>query len=77
MCEESFPRLKSLLTIALILSLPFESKDVVVFCDDSCLGLGDVLIKDSIVIVCALTQLNPYEKNYPTHYLELATWCLH
>ncbi|XP_073051272.1 uncharacterized protein [Primulina eburnea] len=40
--------------------------------DASKQGLGDVLIQRGKVIAYASRQLKEYEKNYPTHYLELA-----
>ena len=43
-CEESFQRLKLLLTSAPILALPVEGKDFTVYCDVSCVGLGVMLM---------------------------------
>ena len=71
-CEESFQKLKTLLTSAPILTLPIEGKDFVVFCDASWLGLGVVLMQDQNVIAYASRQLKNYEKNYRTYDLELA-----
>lgn len=39
-CEESFQKLKTLLTTAPILALPVEGKDFIVYCDASHSGLG-------------------------------------
>ena len=39
-CEESFQSLKTLLTIAPILTLPVEGKNFVVYCDASYYGWG-------------------------------------
>ncbi|XP_075473993.1 uncharacterized protein LOC142505054 [Primulina tabacum] len=43
------------------------------FRDDSKQGLGAVLMQHGKVIANASRQLKDYEKNYPTHDLELAT----
>ncbi|WMV38300.1 hypothetical protein MTR67_031685, partial [Solanum verrucosum] len=48
--EESFQKLKTLLTTAPILALPVEGKDFIVYCDASHLGLDDVLMQDKNVI---------------------------
>ena len=37
------------------------------------MGLGCALMQDGKVVAYASSQLNPHEKNYPTHDLELAT----
>ena len=36
------------------------------------MGLGCALMQDGKVVACASRKLNPHEKNYPTHDLELA-----
>ncbi|WMV28988.1 hypothetical protein MTR67_022373 [Solanum verrucosum] len=71
-CEESFQKLKTLLTTAPILALPVEGKDFIVYCDASHSGLGVVLMQDNSVIAYASHQLKVNERNYPTHDLELA-----
>ncbi|XP_075096167.1 uncharacterized protein LOC142174278 [Nicotiana tabacum] len=71
-CQESFEKLKSLLTRALILSLPAEGKDYVVYSDASHRGLGCVLMQEGKVIAYSSRNLKSYELNYPTHDLELA-----
>ncbi|WMV58881.1 hypothetical protein MTR67_052266 [Solanum verrucosum] len=43
-CEESFQKLKTLLTTAPFLALPMESKDFIVYCDATHSGLGIVLM---------------------------------
>ena len=48
------------------------SKDSVIFCDASLLGLGCVLMQEGHVVAYASGQLKPHEQNYPTHDLELA-----
>ena len=42
-CEESFQKLKTLLTTAPILTLPVEGKNLIVYCDASYSGLGAVV----------------------------------
>jgi len=39
-CEESFQKLKTLLTTTPILALPVEGKDFIVYCDSSHSGFG-------------------------------------
>ena len=69
--EESFQKLKTLLTTALILTLPVEGKSLIVYCDSSYSGLGAVLMNERNVIAYASRQLKVHERNYPTHDLEL------
>ena len=71
-CEESFQKLKTLLTTAPILTLPVEGKKFIVYCDASYSGLGAVLMQQKSVITYASRQLKVHERNYPTHDLELA-----
>ena len=71
-CEESFQQLKTFLTTALILTLPVEGKNFIVYCDSSYSGLGAVLMQEKNVIAYASRQLKVHERNYPTHDLELA-----
>ncbi|XP_060210606.1 uncharacterized protein LOC132637553 [Lycium barbarum] len=70
-CQESFEKLKSLLTQAPILTLPTEGKEYVIYSDASHHGLGCVLMQEGKVVVYASRKLKPYELNYPTHDLEL------
>ena len=70
--ENAFQALKHCLTDAPILALPEGSDDLVVYSDASKLGLGCVLMQRGKVIAYASRQLKEYEKNYPTHDLELA-----
>ena len=71
-CEESFQKLKTLLTTAPILTLPVEGKNFIVYCDASYCGLGAVLMQEKNVIAYASRQLKVHEHNYPTHDLDLA-----
>ncbi|GJX70780.1 putative reverse transcriptase domain-containing protein [Tanacetum coccineum] len=54
-----------------VLALPDGSKDFMVYCDASGIGLGCVLIQRGKVITYASRQLKIHEKNYTTHDLEL------
>ncbi|KAA3483679.1 reverse transcriptase [Gossypium australe] len=70
--QESFEKLKRVLTEALALIQPEAGKDFVVYCDASHTGLGCVLMQDGKVVAYASRQLRPHEVNYPTHDLGLA-----
>ena len=72
-CEESFQKLKQRLTTAPVLTLPSSSEEFAIYSDASRSGLGCVLMQNGKVIAYASKQLKPYEQNYPTHDLELAT----
>ncbi|KAA3480220.1 polyprotein [Gossypium australe] len=61
-----------MLTKAPVLTRPESEKGFVDFGNTSLNRLGCVLIQDGNVIVYASRQLKLYEKNYPTHDLELA-----
>ncbi|KAD6796141.1 hypothetical protein E3N88_07037 [Mikania micrantha] len=69
--EEAFQTLKQKLCDALVLTLPDENDDFVVYCDASNLGLGCVLMQRGNVVAYASRQLKIDEKNYTTHDLEL------
>ncbi|WMV07946.1 hypothetical protein MTR67_001331 [Solanum verrucosum] len=71
-CEDSFQKLKTLLTTAPNLALPVEGKDFIVYCDASYSSLGVVLMQDTNVIAYASRQLKVHERNYLTYDLELA-----
>ena len=71
-CEESFKKLKNLLTNAPILRIADPNKEFVV-CIDSCNeGLGGVLTQEGHVIAYEFRKLKFHEKNYATYDLELA-----
>ena len=70
-CQSSFEELKKKLVSALVLTILFGSGGFVVCSDASHQGLGCVLMQHRKVVVYAFRQLKPYEKNYPTHDLEL------
>ena len=71
-CEESFQKLKTLLTSAPVFTRPAEGVAVSMYCDASGVGLCGVLMQKGKVIAYASRQLKSHEKNYPTHDLELA-----
>ncbi|WMV24959.1 hypothetical protein MTR67_018344 [Solanum verrucosum] len=56
-CENSFQKLKTLLTTAPILVLPVKGKDFIVYCDASHSGVGVVLMQDKNFIAYASRQL--------------------
>ena len=70
--EQSFQRLKYLLTHTPDLALPNDSGNFEIYNDASLNGLGCVLMRHEKVIAYALRQLKPHERNYPTHDLKLA-----
>ena len=70
-CQASFEKCKSFLTEASVLTQPTYSKKYVIFSNASLNGLGCVLMQEGKVVAYASRQLKPYEKNYPTHDLEL------
>nr|GEW17085.1 putative reverse transcriptase domain-containing protein [Tanacetum cinerariifolium] len=71
--EKSFEELKQRLVSAPVLTLPSGSGGFQIYSDASKKGLGCVLMQHGKVIAYASRQLKPYEVNYPTHNLELAT----
>ncbi|KAA3474134.1 DNA/RNA polymerases superfamily protein [Gossypium australe] len=70
--QESFDKLKKILTEAPVLIQPEAGKEFTVYCDASHIGLGCVLMQEGKVVAYASRQLKPHEANYSTHDLELA-----
>ena len=68
-CEQSFQKLKTLLTFARVFTLPEEGVDFTVYSDASGFGLGGVFMQKGKVIAYASRQLKSHEKNYLTHDL--------
>ena len=68
----SFLELKKRLTSAPILTILKGEEGFDIYSDASGMGLRAVLMQKGKVIAYTLTQLKDYEKNYPTHDLELA-----
>ncbi|KAA3461563.1 integrase [Gossypium australe] len=66
-----------MLTEAPVLTQPESGMAYVVYSDESLNGLGCVLTQLGKVEPYASRQLKPFEKNYPTHDLELACGCFH
>jgi hypothetical protein len=71
-CQESFETLKKKLTMAPVLIMPDVHKPFSVYYDASYTGLGCVLMQEGRVVAYSSQQLKLYERNYPTHDLELA-----
>ncbi|KAA3477091.1 Transposon Ty3-I Gag-Pol polyprotein [Gossypium australe] len=71
-CQQSFEKLKTLLTEALVLVQLESGNEFVIYSDTSMNGLGCVLMQEGKVVAYASRQLKPHEKNYPTHDLGLA-----
>ena len=71
--EHGFQELKNRLVTTPILTIPSGSGGFVVYSDASHQGLGCVLMQHGKVVAYASRQLKSYERNYPTHDLELAT----
>ena len=71
-CEKSFQELKQRLITAPVLTIPRNLEGFVIYSDTLKKGLGCVLMQQGKVITYASHQLKSYEKNYPTHDLELA-----
>ena len=71
-CEKSFQELKQRLVTAPVLTIPSGTGGFVIYSDASHKGLGCVLMQNGKVVAYASLQLKNYEKNYPTHDLELA-----
>ena len=59
------------LTTAQILIILPSGEALVIYSDASNVGLGTVLMKSRKAIAYASRQLKEYERNYPTHDLEM------
>ncbi|KAA3488261.1 Integrase, catalytic core [Gossypium australe] len=70
-CQDSFEKLKAMLTKALILTLLESRKEFVVFSDASLNGLSCILMQDGKVIAYVSCHLKIDECNYSTHDLAL------
>ena len=73
--QAAFESLRLRLCEVLILTQPEGVEDLVVYCDASIIGMGEVLMRRGHVLAYATRQLKPYEANYPTHDSELGRWC--
>ena len=70
-CEKSFKELKQRLITTLILAIPNNSEEYVIYNDASKSGIGCVLMQNGKFIAYTSRQLKEYKKTYPTHDLEL------
>jgi hypothetical protein len=71
-CEESFQKLKEVLTNAPILNIDYPNEDFVV-CIDACKeGLDGVLTQNGHVICYESINIKEHERNHAMHDLELA-----
>nr|GEW57197.1 reverse transcriptase domain-containing protein [Tanacetum cinerariifolium] len=68
---ENFSKIAKSLTILTQKSLPDGTKDFVVYCAASGVGLGCVLMQRGKAIAYAFRKLKIHENNYTTHDLEL------
>ena len=71
-CKRSFTKLKIILRLAPVLTLPDIYCSFDVYCDTSIKGIRCVLMQDGKVVAYASRKLRQHEGNYPTHDLELA-----
>jgi hypothetical protein len=71
-CQDSFNKLKELLTSAPILKVANLDKDLTVCVDASKEGIGGVLTQEGHVICYESLKLKEHKRNYVTHDLELA-----
>lgn len=71
-CEESFMKLKRLLTSSPVLTTPDGTGGLFVYSDASFKGIGCVVMQHDRVVAYALRHLKPYEVNYSKHDMELA-----
>jgi hypothetical protein len=69
-CQESFEKLKQLLTTAPILKVADPHKYFVVCTDASKEGLGGVLMQEGHVVAYESRKLKSHEENYAPHDLE-------
>ena len=73
-CEDSFKKLKTLLTTAPILRIDDPNKDFIVCTDASNDGLGGFLTQEGHIITYESRKLKIHEKNYATYDLELVVF---
>ena len=72
-CQESFDKLKELLTQAPVLKVADPLKDYTVCTDASQEGVGGVLSQEGHVVCYESRKLKDHERNYVVHELELTT----
>lgn len=71
-CEYVFVGMKKKLTSTSVLLIPKSNVELTLYTDGSGIGLGAVLLQNGRVIAHG-KQLQPHERRYLTHDLELAT----
>jgi hypothetical protein len=71
-CQDSFNKLKELLTSMAILKVADPDKDFTLCVDASKEGLGGVLTQEGYMIFYESRKLKEHDRNYVTHDLELA-----
>eukprot|EP00253_Pinus_taeda_P011610 PITA_11610 len=71
-CQQSFEKLKQLLTSPPVLSIADPNKDYVVCTDASGEGVGGVLMQEGRVIAYESRKLKEHEQKYSAYDLELA-----
>ena len=76
-CQNSFEQSKWMLVEAPVLTQPTSGKGYTLYNDASDIGLGCMLMQEGKVVAYASRQLKPYERNYPTHDLELVAVLLY
>ncbi|GJV46824.1 putative reverse transcriptase domain-containing protein [Tanacetum coccineum] len=74
---KNFSKIAKSLTILTHKSLPDGLEDFLVYCDESGIGLGCVLMQRGKVIAYASRHLKIHEKNYTTYDLELGAVVFH
>ena len=72
-CQDSFEKLKQLLTTTPVLKIVDPSKDFVVCTDASKKGVGGVLTQEGYIISYESLKLKEHEENYVVHDLELVS----
>ena len=72
LCEQEIQELKRRLTSPPIQIVPKRGPIYTVYCDASKDELGCVLMQSERVVAYGSRQLKNHERNYPTHYMELA-----
>jgi hypothetical protein len=71
-CQDSFNKLKELLTTTPILKVAYPDKHFIVCVDASKKGLGGILSQEGHIICYESQKLKEHEQKYITHDLELA-----
>lgn len=70
-CDSTFKELQQKFTTTLVLIIPDETREMVVYSDASSKELGCMVMQHDRLIVYASQQLKLHEKDYHTHDFEL------